>query len=473
IRAIDLVCVNLYPFERTIARAGVTEEEAIEQIDIGGPSMIRSAAKNFESVTVITDPAQYQALDAELRANDGATTRKFRRSAAMMAFARTATYDTAISAWMSARARGGDRLAEYGGPVDGATSGAEPGAAEDAFPATLRAELSRHSLLRYGENPHQRAAAYIDPASNESSVLRAEIDAGKELSYNNLLDASAALELVDDLRRLAPGGVAACVVKHTNPCGAAIASTPRDAFLRAWEGDPLAAYGGIVASSGRIDAATAQLMVEGDRFLEVIVAPSFEPAAKEMLAKRWKNARLVAVGALGDHHAALRWRSISGGMLVQQADSHHEDPSRYQHAAGPAPSDSMRRDAAFAMTVVKHLKSNAVCITCDGRLGGAGAGQMDRVASCRLAIEKATAWRERRAESGAGSRGSGASADSGVLVAASDAFFPFPDGPKLLIDAGVRCVAHPGGSKRDDETFELCNERGVTCLVTGVRHFRH
>ncbi len=437
IEPIDLVCVNLYPFERTVAAAGVTEEEAIEQIDIGGPSMIRSAAKNFESVAVITSPDQYAALDAELGAHDGATTLDFRRASAQAAFARTAAYDAAIAAWM-------------------AGGGGEP------FPPRLRLSFERHSILRYGENPHQAGAAYLDPGSRETSVLRAAIDAGKELSYNNLLDASAALELVGDLRRLGDGAVAACIVKHTNPCGAALAGSARDAFLRAWQGDPLAAYGGIVALSGPVDAATAEVMAQGDRFLEVIVASSFEPRAKTLLAERWKSARLVAVGDLGGTIDALRLRSIPGGLLVQEPDARPESADAYRHAAGPAPTAAQRRDAAFAMTVAKHLKSNAVCIVRDGTLLGAGAGQMDRVAACRIAVEKRAAARR------------GDDSDTGAgTTAASDAFFPFPDGPRLLLDAGVRCLVHPGGSKRDGETFDLCNERGVTCLVSGVRHFRH
>jgi len=431
IAPIDLVCVNLYPFERTVADPAVREEAAIEQIDIGGPSMVRSAAKNFDAVTVLTSPAQYAALLAELEAHEGCTTPAFRRACATAAFERTAAYDAAIAAWM-ARSDG------------------------EAFPNRLRIELVRHSLLRYGENPHQAAAAYRDGGAGEASVLAAEIVAGKELSYNNILDASAALEAVEDLRRLAPDRAAACVVKHTNPCGAALGTSPREAFDRAWAGDPLAAYGGIVASSAAIDPATAEAMARGERFLEVIVAPAFDDAARAALIERWKSVRLVAVGALRDSvPTALRWRSVPGGMLAQTPDGDAEHPGAYRHSAGPTPSESMRREAAFAMTVVRHLKSNAVCITSGEALLGAGAGQMDRLAACRHAISKS------------GDR------IGDQAVAASDAFFPFADGPQLLVDAGVRCIVHPGGSKRDQETFDLCNARGVTCLVTGSRHFRH
>lgn len=448
IEAIDLVVVNLYPFERTIARAGVTDDEAIEQIDIGGPSMVRSAAKNHAFVAVITAPEQYEALVAELRANAGATSMAFRRAAAGAAFARTAAYDGAIAAWMASREEGG-------------------------FPATFVRPHALEMTLRYGENPHQAAAAYRDPSWIGPAVIGGASSGAKALSYNNLLDASAALEAVLDLAALDVRAVGACVVKHTNPCGAALAANAREAFLAAWSGDPLAAYGGIVAISAEIDLAAAEAIVEGDRFVEVIVAPSFAPAARERLQARWKNVRLVEVGgalraAQADAPKAAPWsvRSIAGGWLVQECDRAPEIAAMYQHAAGPAPSASTLADAAFAMTVAKHLKSNAVCIVRSRTLLGAGAGQMDRVAACRLAVEKA----------GDRLRTEAASASAPppfTAVAASDAFFPFADGPRVLIDAGVQAIVHPGGSKRDDETFALCNERGVTCLLTGRRHFRH
>jgi phosphoribosylaminoimidazolecarboxamide formyltransferase/IMP cyclohydrolase len=248
------------------------------------------------------------------------------------------------------------------------------------------------------------------------------------------------------------------VVKHTNPCGAAIAATAREAFARAYAGDPLAAFGGIVALNAPVDRACAEEIVAGEKFLEVVVAPSYDADALEILRARWKNARLLAVGPVSAVPKSVLVRSIAGGFLAQEADTHAIVAEDFQLAAGPEPSAEVLRDAAFLTAVVKHLKSNAVCIGRGGQLYGAGAGQMDRVASCRNAVEKAGA----RVREG-----------SGVAVAASDAFFPFDDGPRLLIDAGVKCIIHPGGSKRDEDTFRLCAERGVSCLVTGVRRFRH
>jgi phosphoribosylaminoimidazolecarboxamide formyltransferase / IMP cyclohydrolase len=430
---IDLVCVNLYPFEMTVRREGVQEHEAIEQIDIGGPSMLRSAAKNHEFVAVVTDPSQYDAVASELAKNEGATTLELRRTLAAATFARTAAYDTAIAAWMSQRA--GNR-----------------------FPPVFELRGVNEGELRYGENPHQAAAVYRDPTFRGPSVVAAELLHGKPLSYNNLLDAAAALELVQDLRELAHDMAGAVVVKHTNPCGAAVGATLREAFAKAYAGDPLAAFGGIVALNAQVDKATAEEIVAGDKFLEVVVAPGYDADALALLAARWKNARLLAVGPVTASPKTVLVRSIAGGFLAQEADTHAIVAADFAVAAGPKPTDAVLRDAAFLTAVVKHLKSNAVCIGGGGQLYGAGAGQMDRVASCRNAVEKAGA---RLREGG------------GLAVAASDAFFPFDDGPRLLIDAGVKCLVHPGGSKRDEDTFKLCAERGVTCLVTGVRRFRH
>ena len=467
IEAIDLVCVNLYPFEATVAREGIAEHEAVEQIDIGGPSMVRSAAKNHASVAVVTDPAQYARVIEEMGRHGGATTLALRRALAHAAFARTAAYDAAIARWM-----GSNGFGEGAGETGGSPADAGAGA---AFPRAVALRLELADELRYGENPHQRGAVYADPAARGPSVVRARVLHGKALSYNNLLDAGAALELVQDLAAQAvrgggaPGagsarGACACaVIKHTNPCGAAVGASVLDSFERAWAGDPLAAFGGIVAFSRDVDAATAEAMAAGERFLEVVIAPGYEPAALAALQARWKNARLLATGPLGEPQPGLSWRSVPGGMLAQDRDVHPIDASRFVHAAGPAPGAGMLRDAGMLFTVAKHLKSNAVCIGAGGALWGAGAGQMDRVASCRNAVEKA---RARLAAAGAAAGGE-------MPVAASDAFFPFADGPTLLVDAGVRCIVHPGGSKRDQDTFDLCNARGVTCLLAGTRHFRH
>jgi phosphoribosylaminoimidazolecarboxamide formyltransferase/IMP cyclohydrolase len=444
IRAIDLVCVNLYPFESTVAKPGIAEHEAVEQIDIGGPSMVRSAAKNHASVAVVTDPAQYAAVVEQLRAHDGCTTLALRRRLAHAAFARTAAYDAAISTWMA-----------------GSGFGGASGAAADELPEEITVRLARTESLRYGENPHQRGAVYRDLDAGTAGIVGARMLHGKQLSYNNLLDASAAVTLVADLASQLPQGAACAVIKHTNPCGAAVAGTVLESFERAWAGDPLAAFGGIVAFGSEVDAETARAMAEGERFLEVVIAPGFAPEALATLQARWKNARILATGPIAAAVAGMRsMRTIPGGMLVQDRDAVPIDGRAFTHAAGPVPGESLRWDAAVLFTVAKHLTSNAVCIGGDGALWGAGAGQMDRVASCRNAVEKA---RARLASRAPGS----------VAVAASDAFFPFADGPTLLADAGVGCIVHPGGSKRDQDTLDLCNARGITCLLTGTRHFRH
>jgi phosphoribosylaminoimidazolecarboxamide formyltransferase/IMP cyclohydrolase len=443
IRPIDLVCVNLYPFERTIAREGATDAEAIEQIDIGGPSMIRSGAKNFASVAVVTSADQYDRVVAELAASQGCTSGRLRADLAAAAFSKTSQYDAAIASYLGKR--------------DGM-----------AFPPVLSQRLVKQEELRYGENPHQRAALYVDPTTRETSIPTARQLHGKQLGYNNILDAAAALDLVAMLRGVATGdgttGVGACVVKHTNPCGAAVASTGAGAIDAAIAGDPLAAYGGILACNQGIDAAAAERITREGTFFEVVIAPAYTPEAAAMISKRWANVRILETGAFRTGIAArIELRSIAGGMLAQDRDTQVGDPERWTHAAGPKPDAAMLGQASMLEVVCRALSSNAVVIggsdglTSGGgavRLFGAGAGQMDRVASCRIAVEKA-----------------GAMARGGIAV--SDAFFPFADGPGLLIDAGVRAIVHAGGSKRDQETLDLCEKRGVTCLITGMRHFRH
>lgn len=456
IRPIDLVCVNLYPFERTIAVPGTNLEEAVEQIDIGGPAMLRSASKNFRWVTVVTDPSQYQRLIDTLNEVDGKTTLALRSELAAAAFARTSRYDAAIAEYLAPRRAGHAR-----GP---------------AFPETLTLRYEKVQDLRYGENPHQAAAAYRDLDSGDGpSVLSARQLHGKELSFNNLADAAAALRTARSLAGVDPAAVAAVVVKHTNPCGAAIAGAASEAIDLALAGDPLAAYGGILAVSGAIDEEAARRFARADLFLEVIIAPSFAGPALEQLRARWANVRLLEVGVLALPEASradrglfgpstLEYRPVPGGLLAQQPDEQLATGEELIHAAGPAPTDEQRRAAKFLEVAARSLTSNAIAIggpapesmsTPRGlRLFGAGAGQMDRVAACRIAVEKA------------GPLAKGA-------LAFSDAFFPFSDGPRVLIDAGVTTLIHPGGSKRDGETFELCDQRGVTCLTTGLRHFRH
>lgn len=540
IEPIDLVCVSLYPFANTIAKVGVTEEEAIEQIDIGGPAMIRSASKNYEFVTVVTAPDQYVRVMNEMAANSGATTLPLRKQLAAEAFDHTAKYDTMIAAWMLRDGvNKGANTVSASAPTDlqlhakaPTKSHAELGAKKslveteslgsaDEMPDTIQVSLTRSAQLRYGENPHQTAALYRNMAEADGAIVDAQTVEGKPLSYNNILDAAAAFELVKDLVALtthhknasdaaanivanaadgsiaradvansspasdgsitntgesnthvgasktkstSPNQVAACVVKHTNPCGAAIGANAADAFDKAYAGDPLAAYGGIVAISARLTAADATNIAKPDRFLEVVVAESFEPEAIAILAARWKNVRLLAVGSMRRATSnALQLRSVPGGVLVQQSDGTVDDATEFKLTAGPAPSDALKRDAEFLAVIAKHLKSNAVCVGSGQTLWGAGAGQMDRVASCKHAIEKAHLKLQ----------ASIAHVNTIVVTAASDAFFPFDDGPRLLIDAGVKCLVHPGGSKRDGDTETLCKNRGVTLLVTGTRHFRH
>lgn len=446
IEPIDLVCVNLYPFEQTVARDGVEPEEAIEQIDIGGPSMIRSAAKNHRFVTVVTDPSQYDRVCNDLDANNGATTLALRTRLAAEAFARTAAYDAAIGAWMNAYAMR---------KSDGS----------ELFPQMMVLRLNRLASLRYGENPHQGAALYGMTGSTEAGVANAAQLHGKQLSFNNLNDAAAALELVKEFAH-----PAAAVIKHTNPCGCAVGPTLAQAFEKAYTGDPLAAFGGIVALNRRVDQATAEAITGpapdsaggGVKFLEVILAPDYEPDALEILRQRWKNVRLLAVGELpAPSHRDTRQldlKSIVGGILAQQRDLADMSPKSWQHVAGPPPGADLESSLRVAWGAVKHVKSNAIVLARDGAIVGVGAGQMDRVESCKIAVAKANVRDQHRSQG---------------AVAASDAFFPFRDGPDVLIQAGACAIIQPGGSKRDDETITACNDAGITLLFTGRRHFRH
>lgn len=451
IEPIDLVCVNLYPFEQTIAKPGISLDDAIEQIDIGGPSMIRSAAKNARWVVCTIDPMQYADLIEELRAHQGSTRLSFRRELATRAFVRTSQYDATISGY----------LQQHSTPQDQVQA--------DEFPDQLDLGLVKVRSLRYGENPHQPAALYRSSAHTTGpSLITARQLHGKPMSYNNMLDASAALRLAVDLHALGVRGhnttgsrFAAVVLKHTNPCGAAIAPSQPLALRRALEGDPLASFGGIVATTHAVDQECARMLAERGAFFEVVVAPRFEPDALDTLRERFANVRLIEVGELGDRTATatLEVRTLAGGALAQHADHHASDPSQWELCAGPKAERADLHAAAFLEVVVRSLTSNAIAIGQrfdDGSasLAGAGAGQMDRVASCRIAIEKA------------GDRSKGG-------IAASDAFFPFPDGPELLIEAGIGLIVQPGGSKRDRETFDLCARHGVSCLTTGIRRFRH
>ena len=433
ISPIDLVCINLYPFERTVESDSVTEQEAIEQIDIGGPAILRSASKNHDFVATLTSPSQYDAVIAEMQANAGCTSLHLRRQLAAAAFARTAGYDAAISNWLVQ-------------------------STDDALPPRLQLTATRITPLRYGENPHQASALYALPGTGEAGIANASTIDGKPLSFNNINDASGAFKCCRDLRRSFDEGVAAVLVKHASPCGAAIGDHPVEAFEGAWAGDPLAAFGGIVAMSCPVDGTLAEVITKGERFLEVIVATGFDPDAVRLLTARWKNIRLVSAPEIGSAgSASIDVRTIPGGLLVQTPDLKIAHPSQWTHAAGPPPDARTLADAAVAWVAVKHAASNAITIAGGGRLLGLGGGQVDRLTAARLAVMKAEA----------------AIAERGAAVAASDAFFPFPDGPEVLIDAGITCIVQPGGSKRDEETMQRCNDRGVTCMTTGIRHFRH
>jgi phosphoribosylaminoimidazolecarboxamide formyltransferase/IMP cyclohydrolase len=425
---IDLVCINLYPFEQTVSRANVTLEEAIENIDIGGPAMIRSAAKNNRFVLVVTSPERYEKVLGDLREHKGCSCGKHRLKQAQRAFAHTGEYDAKIAEYLAK------------------TLEQDPG----AMAAGMKISLHKKQDLRYGENPHQKAALYVDREPSEASVAFSTQHHGKELSYINLLDADAALSCVKEFSE-----PAACIVKHATPCGAAIAGDLVTAFTKAFSSDPLAAFGGIVALNQTVDLATANAITSVDKLLEVIVAPGYAPDALELLRTRWKNVRLLEVGAVNDFdRAELHMHKIVGGYLVQERDLLGIDETNWKIASNRQPSASQMQDLKFAWLVCKHVKSNAIAIAKDGMLLGAGAGQMDRPSAARLAIGKA----------GNRIRGS---------VAASDAFFPFPDAPQLLLEAGVTAIIHPGGSVKDHETIELVNKMNAVLILTGQRHFKH
>jgi phosphoribosylaminoimidazolecarboxamide formyltransferase/IMP cyclohydrolase len=423
----ELVVVNLYPFEATVAREGVSFEEAIEQIDIGGPTLVRAAAKNHAFVTIATDPEQYGSILDEVD-NHGRTTPELRRRLAAEAFAHTAAYDRAIAGWFA-----------------GQTT-------EGPFPSTLSLTLRRRSVLRYGENPHQQAALYAMPHPQGAGLVSARQLHGKELSYNNLLDLDSALAIVRGF-----ADPAAVVIKHNNPCGAAESAALADALRMALAGDPLSAFGSVLGLNRPLDAASAEVLCEPGLFIEAIVAPNVEPQALEILTTRpkWRaNVRLIEVGQLDPEAPHWSYRCISGGALVQEADALRDPEDEWNVVTGPRPSDAQMSDLRFAWTMVRHVKSNAIVLAKDRMLLGAGAGQMSRVDSVRIAIEKA------------GDRALGS-------VMASDAFFPFADSVQRAADAGVKAVIQPGGSRKDDEVIAACNQFGMPMIFTGRRHFKH
>lgn len=424
---VDVVCVNLYPFEATVAKPNVTEGEAIEQIDIGGPSLVRAAAKNFSAVAVVTDPAQYGTVLAELQ-RDGAVGAATKRSLFQAAFALTARYDAAIAAHFGA-ARSDDA----------------------AVPESLDLRLAKALPLRYGENPHQPAGFYL----RRGSALPFQQLHGKEISYNNILDLSAAWELAAEYDR-----PCCAIVKHTNPCGLGCAEDLRTAYLLARDGDlppaPISRYGGIIAVNRPLDRRTAEEIAAPGGFYEVIAAPSFADGVREVFAGRkgWgQNVRLVemTIPAGGD---ALRLRSAAGGVLVQAADGALADWDALQYATAKRPTPQQLADLKFAFAAVKHVKSNAIVIARDAQLVGLGAGQPNRVASVRLAAAQA------------GERARGA-------VLASDGFFPFPDNVEEAAAAGIAAIVQPGGSVKDAEAVAAAERLGIAMVLTGIRHFRH
>jgi phosphoribosylaminoimidazolecarboxamide formyltransferase/IMP cyclohydrolase len=453
---IDLVVVALYPFEATVARPGVSRAEAIEQIDVGGPAMIRAAAKNHADVAVVTDPSQYAAVVSELRATGGVLGEVTRARLAQEAFRRTAEYDAAITQYLG----GGFHSRSSSEGASTAPSDASPrigsagkaGARSDVFPENLRVEAEKGLELRYGENPHQAGAFYRVTGEAPWGLGAMVQVGGPELGYNNLLDLSAAVGLLMEFD--AP---AAIVIKHTNPCGVALGATVGAAMARAKASDPVSIYGGIVGVNRPVDMAVVRELA--GIFVEILVGPAFEADALEELRRSKKKARLLQVpggpGAVPSE--VVEYRSVLGGLLVQTADRAALDSTQLKTVTRRAPSAAELAALAFAWRIVRHVKSNAIVLATADQLVGTGAGQMNRLDSARLAVERAR-------QAGLPVRGS---------VCASDAFFPFRDGLEIVAAAGVSAVIQPGGSLRDDEVIAAADEHGLAMVFTGVRHFRH
>jgi phosphoribosylaminoimidazolecarboxamide formyltransferase/IMP cyclohydrolase len=428
IRPIDLLVVNLYPFEATVAK-GAGFDTCIENIDIGGPAMVRAASKNHESVTVIVDPADYSQVLADLDANAGATSIDTRTSLAAKAFAHTARYDTMVSSYLLGR----------------------EATATEAFPATLPLVFDKVQDLRYGENPHQQAAFYRELAASGSCVATARMLQGKELSFNNIADTDTAIECVRVFNE-----PACVIVKHANPCGVATAVSLMDAYDRAYRTDPTSAFGGIIAFNRELDEATA-VAITGRQFVEVITAPSVSPAAAAVLAGR-QNVRVLVVGPLANQSPSeFEYRSVVGGLLVQSRDTALADPSTFKVVTQKKPTPTQYADLWFAWRVCKYVKSNAIVFAKEGMTIGVGAGQMSRVYSTHVAALKA--------------RDEGLEVQGSAM--ASDAFFPFRDGIDAAAKYGITAIVQPGGSRRDEEVIAAADEHGMTMAFTGMRHFRH
>lgn len=435
IEMIDMVVVNLYAFEKTV-ESGADFDTCIENIDIGGPSMLRSAAKNHASVAVVTDPTSYDAILDEMRANDGATTLETRRKLALRVFQTTNAYDGAIARWLE------------GQLGEGAGWPTEP-------PETCDLHLVKQQGLRYGENPHQTAAFYrMDEFATPHSLVNAEQLNGKELSYNNILDTDACWSLVREFDE-----PAVVILKHQNPCGSAVAATVAEAYDKAFACDPKSAFGGIIAANVEVSQEMVEHINENKQFIEVVIAPSYEQGALELLQQK-KNVRVLRTGGV-DAPAAIEFRSVDGGMLAQCVDRVNEKPEDFTVPTKRKPTDEEMHELLFAWRVCKGVKSNAILVSKDHAGIGMGPGQPNRVDSAELACKRAHEACERMGVPAEG------------LVAASDAFFPFRDNIDTLASYGVTAIIQPGGSIRDDESIQACDEHGIAMVFTGHRHFRH
>lgn len=427
IETIDLVCVNLYPFRETIAKPNVTMEDAVEHIDIGGPSMLRSAAKNWESVTVVCNPADYETILSEIKA-DGNTTRETRLKLSAKAYTHTAEYDMAISTYMRAQA---------------------------GLPEKLFLEYDLKQELRYGENPHQEAKFFASTVKEPFSLATSEQLNGKELSYNNIQDANATLNIAREFDE------PFCVgVKHMNPCGSATGKTIAEAWKKAYEADKTSIFGGIVAANREIDLETAQMLKP--IFLEIVMAPSFAPDALELLCTK-KNLRVLKVDMSKDNTVRKQYVSMNGGMLVQDMDINTKPVAADQCVTELKPTAEQLADMEFAWKIVKHVKSNAIVVAKGGMTYGVGAGQMNRIGSAEIALKQA---QNTLKEEGKDIMTEG-------LVLASDGFFPFNDCVALAAEYGIKAIVQPGGSIRDEDSIKLADEKGITMLFTGERHFKH
>ena len=427
ILSFELVVVNLYPFQATIAKPGVTKAQAIEQIDIGGPSLVRAAAKNAKFTSIVTNPEQYSSVLDEITSS-GSTSQEMRDKLSAAAFAMTAEYDRAISGYFA------------------------ESESDSIFTTNKTISMRLKNELRYGENPHQQAGVYSVVGSSGANIVNARQLNGKDLSYNNLLDLDAALHIVR------PFSQPACsVIKHNNPCGAAVGETLVEAARKGMAGDPLSAFGSILGFNRVVDEETAELLSEPGLFIEAIVAPDFSASAIGILTTKpkWRNnVRLMQVGNLEEQQGELSYRHITGGMLIQESDILVDDYPSWEVVTETKPNESLQAELRFAWQMVRHIKSNAIGVCRDQSLVGAGAGQMSRVDSVEIAIRKA------------GERAQGA-------VLSSDAFFPFPDSIQAAAEAGIAAIIQPGGSRGDESVIEACNEHGIPMIFTGRRHFKH